>query len=342
MKALSTLIPVSLLLPMSALAQPDITMLNMPMLGDATTIGLCSDPIDGDALDAAVGAMQTWDFSGLSEVSEEQFSFVDPAGTPWANDFPMSNLCGIGWDGSHSYYISGSDLLATEGNALTIPGPEPLDTAKLLLATDPENILALPYTFGDFNSDTFSGTFLAAGFQGTVQGSIDLVVDGYGTLILPNGSYDDVVRYRFERVQENTVLGTTTTLTKTQWGWVSPAHRFWLLLMETDFNGFNEFDVVWYNKAPIAAGSTAIHESQGAPFRAIPNPAMTGTPLILTNAPSDAIVRLELVDASGRTVRSFNPGLRTLYTDGLEPGMYVLRGFGLEGRALHQTRILLQ
>ncbi|HNR54317.1 MAG TPA: T9SS type A sorting domain-containing protein [Flavobacteriales bacterium] len=342
MRTLSTLVFLSLLYPTIVTAQPDITALNMPMLGDVTTIGLCSDPIDDEALDAAVGAMQTWDFSGLTEQSQQQFTFVDPSGTPWASDFPASNLCGISWDGSHSYYITGSDVLATEGNALVVPGPEPQDTSKLVLADDPENILALPYSFGDFNSDTFSGYFEASGFAGTVEGSIDLEVDGYGTLILPNGTYEDVVRYRFEREQTNTLFGSTTTTTKTQWGWVSPAHRFWLLLMEKDFNGFNEFDVVWYNKMPIGAGVTALTEMTGVDLNLAPNPVLTGTTVQLGMSSGAVLSSIEVVDGAGRVLRSQAAGLQQLPTDGLVPGMYLVRGIDRQGNAVAHVRFILQ
>jgi len=216
----------------TAWAQPVIDVQNMPMLGDITTIGLCDDIVDAASLNAANGAMVTWDFSGLHESSEEQFTFVDPATTPWAADFPNSNLCGVSWENGHSYYIVDGTALRTEGNALVIPGTPPEDTAKILMASDPEQIIELPYTFGDGFTDNFSGTFQAGVFAGTLAGSIDQSVDGYGTLILPNATYTNVVRYHFNRVQVNTVLGNTSTQTKEQWAWVSPDHRFWLLLME--------------------------------------------------------------------------------------------------------------
>lgn len=64
--------------PMSVLAQPVIDVPNLPVVGDITTIGLCDDSVDAEALNAASGAMVTWDFSGLNETSEEHFTFVDP------------------------------------------------------------------------------------------------------------------------------------------------------------------------------------------------------------------------------------------------------------------------
>ena len=65
----------------TAWAQPVINVQNVPIIGDITTIGLCDDIVDAASLNAASGAMVTWDFSDLNETSEEQFTFVDPATT---------------------------------------------------------------------------------------------------------------------------------------------------------------------------------------------------------------------------------------------------------------------
>ena len=208
-----------LLVPGGLSAQPIITTDNMPILGDVVPIGICSDPIDTVALNASAGAMMTWDFSGLTEQTEEQFLFVDPVGSLWENDFPTSSLCGISWDGSHAYYTTTSGMLEQDGLCTIVPGPPPEDTAKVLLTTDSESLMSLPLAFGDTHSDVFSGTFEAGGFIGAVDGTIDLVADGHGTLVLPNGTFSNVLRYRFDRVQNNTVLGTTTSTSKVQWGW---------------------------------------------------------------------------------------------------------------------------
>ena len=33
-------------------------------------------------------------------------------------------------------------------------------------------------------------------------------------------------------------------------GWVPEDHRYWLLPLEVDFNGFNPIELVWYSKVP--------------------------------------------------------------------------------------------
>lgn len=336
------LLPAALILPGALIAQPIITQSNMPIVGDAATIGLCSDAVNEAALDAAAGAMQTWDFSSLSESSEEQFTFVDPATTPWASDFPGSDLCGIGWDGSHSYYITSASQLATEGNAFLLPGPPPEDTALVLLTGNTETILQLPFTFNDAHNDAFAGTIAVSGFNGTVDGTIDVSVDGYGTLILPNGTYTNVARYRFERTQNNTVMSFTTTTTKTQWGWVSPNHRFWLLLMEVNFDGFTTSDVVWYNKAPVLAGPSGIATHADASLVLAPNPVAAGQAVQLVNGMAGNTIEVELIDATGRIITRELSSSGRLSTTGLQPGIYLVRISEQQDALLRTARLIVQ
>ncbi|MBK9175235.1 MAG: T9SS type A sorting domain-containing protein [Flavobacteriales bacterium] len=323
-------------------AQPTITVNNMPQVGDVVSVALCSDAVDANALNASAGAMQTWDFSSLSVSSTEQFNFLDPSGSLWANDYPGSNLCGISWDGSHSYYAVGAGALDTEGNAFIVPGTPPEDTAKVILSANMERIAELPYTFGDSHNDAFSGVFSVLGFDAVVDGTIDFEADGYGTLVLATGTYTSVVRYHFTRVQNNTLFGQTTTSTKEQWGWVSADHRFWLLLMEINSTMGVTDEVVWYNTDPALAGPSSVAEAATAPIGIFPNPAEAGSAITLVGAQLAPGSQAVLFDASGRVARTYRPGIIQLPTDGLQAGVYVLRITAANGEPAGSARVTLR
>ncbi|MEO8588428.1 MAG: hypothetical protein ABI432_03595 [Flavobacteriales bacterium] len=322
-------------------AQPIIDLPNMPMTGDVVTIGLCTDPIDVALLDASAGAMQTWDFSGLTESSEEQFLFVDPSSTPWASDFSNSNLCWISWDGSHSYYVLSPSALETEGYASIITGTPPEDTAKFLINVDTERLQELPYTYGDGFVDDFSGTFSAIGFVGTMNGTVDQQVDGYGTLILPTGTYTNVVRYHFDLLQNNTLFGSTTQSTKEHWGWFSADHRFWLLQMEINIDGLGSSEQVWYNKDPALAEPNGLPESEANSVSIFPNPVQPGSSAYITGMDL-AHVRAQVIDATGRNLRMFPFGTTRIDTEGLAPGAYVVRFLNTTGTPLGAARLIVQ
>lgn len=339
MKALSPLVFLALACP-ALTAQPVIDLQNLPQTGDVVTIGRCSDLIDGAALDASAGAMQTWDFSDLTEFSEEQFIFVDPASTPWTADNPNSNLCGISWDDAYTYYILSASTLEQEGNTIIIPGIPPEDTAKFLFNSDTERIIELPYTFGDAFVDDFSGTYSAMGFVGTFDGQIDLEVDGYGTLILPNATYPNAVRYHFDRTQNNTIFGNTNQTSKEQWAWVSSDHRFWLLLMEINYDGFSTSQQVWYDKNPALAGPNAVLDATSTAPSVFPDPVEAGSYAYVSGLANGQ--RIDLFDATGRIIRTVPSGSNFVPTEGLAPATYVIRFSDRNGSAIGSSRLIVR
>ena len=323
-----------------SMAQPLIDLDNMPIVGDNIPIGICSDPVDSAALNTATGAMQIWDFSNLTEQVQEQFQFVDPVGSLWENDFPSSTLCGISWDGSHAYYTTGASGLEQNGACVILPGPPPEDTSKIVLGGSSEVVMELPLSFGDGHVDAFSGTFNAGPFTGTTNGTIDFVADGHGTLILPNATYPNTVRYHFDRTQNNTIFGNTNQTSKEQWAWVSADHRFWLLLMEINDDGFGTSQQVWYDKNPALAGPTAVADAASTEPSVFPVPVEAG---------SDAYVRgladgqrIDLLDATGRIIRKLPYGSTIIPTEGLAPAIYLLRSSDRNGRTVGTSRLIVR
>ncbi|MBK7385003.1 MAG: T9SS type A sorting domain-containing protein [Flavobacteriales bacterium] len=267
---------------------------------------------------------------------------MDPATSPWSADFPNSNLCGISWDDAYSYYILSASAMETEGNAIIIPGTPPEDTAKFLFNVDTERILELPYTYGDAFVDDFSGTYSAMGFVGTMDGTVDLQVDGYGTLILPTGTYDNVVRYHFDRVQNNTIFGNTSQTTKEQWAWVSADHRFWLLLMEINDDGLSTSQQVWYDKNPALAGPSGQVDIAQASWSVLPNPVEPGTSVSIVGNSDSFHLRMEVIDATGRSLRTYPVGTTRISTDAMAPGVYVVRFLGSNGTTAGTTRLVVR
>lgn len=235
----------------SAVAQPTITADNLPIVGDHVVIAICSGvPAPGDA-----GENVTWDMSGLTELEEQYFDFVAPSSTVSGTRFPDATFCGVSWDDSHSFYSDTSGGLAVEGYAVEVA---PGDSA-LSIYSDPEQLVSLPYTYGTKYVDTFAGDHLALGFSVPFSGTLDFEADGYGTLILPTGTYENVVRYHFSR--EESSGGATQT--KDQWAWVSADYRFWLLLMETVVTTGGTTHQIWYDKNPASASTPAASTSWG-------------------------------------------------------------------------------
>jgi hypothetical protein len=63
----------------------------------------------------------------------------------------------------------------------------------IITYTDPSKILFYPLTYNASETNTFEATFFS-GTNFTRAGTDEVTYDGYGTVITPNGTYNDVIR----------------------------------------------------------------------------------------------------------------------------------------------------
>lgn len=331
---MKTLFTLGLVLTISfgSYAQPEITSINMPSFGDHVPVGICS----GDASNVGdAGANVTWDFSDLNELEEQAFDFVNPDDTPFGYRYPDATICGIGWMNSYSYYNVGASNLSSIGHAIVIDLIEPTDTSFSDFE-DPESIIDLPWNYQDSFSDSFEGENIALGFTIGFTGTADVEVDGHGTLILPNGTYNNVLRVHLSREQQHD--GFTPDQTKEQYFWVSEDFKFWLLLMETLDDGFNTSHQIWYSKDPIPV-SSGVEESFAQTMQIYPVPVREQQLTISLESPARQIF---ISDLEGRRLREIS-SLQSK-TQSIEikeaPGMYLLSVMTDQG--LITKRIIIQ
>ncbi len=321
------------------LAQPIITDVNIPQLGDTPPRGICSDVPNPATLNAETGANYSWDFSGLTEVATATFDFIDPANSFWPVDFANSTLCGIAADeNAYTFYSVSNSMLETDGyRVINAPG----DTVEQDY-TDSEVILNLPATYNSTGTDNFSGPGYVAGNSITASGNLSYTCDGYGTLQLPNGTYQNVLRYHADRTETISIGGFPGgTVTKEQWIWVSADYRFWLLLMETVDTGFSTDNVVWYQKTPIAVNTTGIADVTEEDFSVYPNPvAFNGTLQLSRTLNMDESI--QLFDTQGRMVKSDNSASASFSLEGVTAGIYLLKILNSSGQAISTQKLIVQ
>ena len=321
-----------------AIAQPTINSGNLPQLGDHVTIGICSDIPSPSILDAQTGANYTWDFSTLTEQEEQFFDFVEPSNTYWPTTYQNSNICGVSWEDGYSFYNITPSALTTEGNKLIL---SPGDTASIIY-TDQEQIIPIPYSMGTTFTDNFSGSGYVGGFNVSITGTIDFEADGYGTLILPNATYQNVVRYRFDRTQTNTISGfPPSQQSKTQWAWVSADHRFWLLLIEDIDDGFSTSYLTWFDKAPQDVLTSVGGPGPSNGPHVYPNPITMGESLQLGRSLT-ANETLQLFDLQGRLVKSLNTINSSVELDQVIVGVYLLKVINIDGQTISTQKLIVQ
>ncbi|MCB0762279.1 MAG: T9SS type A sorting domain-containing protein [Flavobacteriales bacterium] len=318
-----------------AYAQPEITIDNMPVVGDYVPIAICGDASNYEAS----GANVTWDMSSLSEAQEGFFDFIDPQNTYWGYQFEDASLCGYSWDSTYTYYSASNGILEGMGLGTIIDElSPPYDTVKMWM-TDTEVVLDLPWNYGDTNSDSFAGVSEAYGFQQSFTGTNDIEYDGYGTLILPTGTYTNAARYHGFREQ----LSTGITQSKEQWIWMSPDYRFWLLLIETvESTGSVPTTIIWYNKNPTPATVSVDEVAEGS-VEFFPNPAQSGEQLYLRSDIADRGV-IRVLSLDGKVVLEeqiqLTAGINTINLPQITPGMAIVQ---FNGTQVNTTqRVLIQ
>lgn len=168
-----------LMFMLKSYAQPIINQTNIP---DNLTFRYYL--ADAETFDAGpAGADQTWDFSGLGITEGAALDFTLSAGTPYAATYPSATHVRHLTSGTNQMwqYLKSSDE-KLEVVAEVNPGVSTMNY------TNPRTVIEFPYTYERVFSDIFS--------TGQGSRSMNATYDAYGTLILPFGTYENVVRQK--------------------------------------------------------------------------------------------------------------------------------------------------
>lgn len=275
-------------------AQPTITgATNNPVPGDRFKLRDCNTA--GISAGAA-GASVTWDFSGLVTAYTDSISFEACSTTPYCDSFPGATLS-VTFDGSYF------DYLRTDTNQFAALGS--YDGLTIDRFDDPYAISMYPMTYGTIKVDTIiehlDTIFYAWGID-------SFVADGYGTLKLPSGTYDSVLRVHiisYEKDSDIEAGVSTVSYYRTEtYNWYRPGFRFILLseYFDTSGAGSSYLSDVWYCPYVLPAPPALIGEQSVSPTLSIyPNPA---NDVFMIRLNSDAAQRalIRITDLAGRTV----------------------------------------
>lgn len=176
-----------LLINNSIIAQaPILTNVN-PAIGGSYTyngIGSYTDP-------GSSGTGQLWDFSSLNGTSGGLTNFVSPSSTADGSSFPNANVCGSNTSTSiFSYFKTSTSKLENLGSV----------SSTVMSYSNSEEMLRYPFNYGNSYSDTWQATFISSGYNFVRKGTTTVTADGYGTVILPSGTYTDVMRIHYVQV----------------------------------------------------------------------------------------------------------------------------------------------
>jgi Secretion system C-terminal sorting domain len=263
------------------------------------------------------GANQTWDFSNLQLTLGGVDTPQVVSETPFASQFPTANNC-YKFSGlfppdryyyqnvtAGKYEILGLAITATTGDNYT---------------PNPRTFATFPYSYGTVYNDTYRST------TDPVETSVVATYDAYGTIILPIGTYTNVIRQKV--VKDGTV-------TNYNWFNVQPFYPILQTVLEQNSLGILKNTSVLANE----------HFASGEAFTVFPNPTQ-GRIAVLPAAENNCYaVDIELFDYLGQVVIVRKEYL--LDENGIEldlaflqSGMYLLRTTNRDTNASNVRKIV--
>jgi hypothetical protein len=297
------------------LAQPTLNLVEMtPAQGSvyAYNYWIYQDP-------GSSGAGQTWDFSGLSSTEQHSITFLSPEATSYAATYPTATIA-FEPDAPSGIYLftrfseDGADAL---GDELSFGYTH---------FSDPRRGLKFPFAFNDTWSDAFAGDWVTIGSTGTISGSITGTADGYGTLILPYGTFTNILRVHTHTVTTQIIVtpppGATNVVNEDSYLFFKPGVAMELLnIAHADNTSSSTF---------LTESTVGVQEAlmQDIGIEVMPNPA---TDAISVTYGAVGVVKLAVYDALGRAMLERNlgrvpPGIHREQMDVsmLAQGQYVL------------------
>jgi len=256
---------------------------NAPAVGDLTEIQFVS-PVGLTHLPA--GPNVTWVYTDITNLGPAgTIEGIDPSVAPNGNLFPQCNVA-LSWnDSTYTYVMVDESGIYYVGNQLS------LGIYNVLYNySDPRKFMEFPFTFGGSFSDAYKGTSTAEGVEIRVTASSIVTADAYGTLILPSGTFSNVLRTKTIDTEIDSIFigGTFLMLvpaSRTQYSWFSQNSHGPLFSMEI-INAMGETDTVCYY----------LKEEAG-----IPDPGASIQDMKIYPNPAEDHAYVEFIPAAGQT-----------------------------------------
>lgn len=282
----------------SSTAYPQLTLTNSinPVPGDSMWAVYC------DTLGISPGnpgANQTWDFTNLLRRDSIHILWVATSSTPYGGQFPSSNVASTADNVNFGFSISSDSSLVTIGS---------VGGGTIYTYSDPQIFLKYPFTY----NSSFTDNYAAAGSNSVIRtGTISLLGDAYGNIILPTGSFPNSLRLRTTMTRKDSSSNTVIFTNYTAYNWYTQGKKqpvFGINYSSTSINGgpSSYVKIAAFNTNIPPTGirqlGTTIPSSYKL-FQNYPNPFNPLTK-IKFDIPNSEFVRIRIYDELGQLVSS--------------------------------------
>lgn len=324
----------------SATAQIALTQTDFPGVGNSTTLIYDTLP-DVSIVPGAAGTAQTWDFSLLHNHGTVVNSYVDPATTPFASSFTMTNVADL-LSGPYYYYYGSSPseflLWGMGGDLLGI------GTQVSVVYGNPETYMEFPSTYNSsftdtsrydqkfFYGQTISGYYCDSARQ-LERNHITSTFDAWGDLTTPNGTFPVIRQNMVKQTWDSTWVRVQTFNMWISAGNTAETTQYYVYYTNglgdpvVSIGYGSDTLIVWNN-----AASVGIDVYSQNTLRVYPNPARDWLEL-------GAIAeKAEIIDNTGRIVLS-EKNVSTINISDLKNGIYIMKVFN-NGRLMFNKIII--
>lgn len=203
---------ISIFLSSMVNAQPTITSTGVnPSIGESTVF---KTDTSITFTPGSAGANQTWDLTFLQPQINGPSTYVATNTTAAYLNFPSANIATTSAQGD-GYFNVTSNAMQYYGIAAQ---------GIIMSYDDPEDLIHYPFAYNDTYTDTWLTIFSNGGYTFYRSGSTTVTADGYGTLITPTGTYQNVLRvHSVQTYQDSTNIGVPFIInySSDQYGWYS-------------------------------------------------------------------------------------------------------------------------
>lgn len=317
MKTISTLITL-IVFAHFGFSQPVISNV-VPNFGDQMVHNEAESAPDA----GASGANITWDFSDfvVNEYTATS-NAVHPNEVEYSDLFPDATMA---WSvdvevGGYSHFLSfGNDQLTNYGTAFSYMG-----SFIGVVLDNPMIMFNYPLNYQDTGNDTYSGITTTPAADSPLTAETSYVVDGYGTIHTPYGTYENVLRVTTTGVSHITTFGIESTTTSTASSWYSPDYPVMVYSLGTSVVTQGSITDTSYSSSALVSytGATGIDKIDATAILTIyPNPA---SEYIVLDAEVKDKAELKIYGSDGKLVMD-----RLIHTrdkidvNNLSPGYYI-------------------
>jgi hypothetical protein len=305
---------------------------NEPTIGQSRVMYVC-DTLTND-LSSTTGAGVTWNYAQILGLAGQTqiIEILDPAATTNAASFASSTKAFSIQGSLTNYYNSTATERVSQGFVFEEPS---IGTVMATFGVDEQKTMTYPFALGTNCTDNFSGqlSFVFNGPQNPACTGVSYAsIDGQGTLLLPNTTLTNVIRYKIvDTVNTQIVFGVPIDVEfiRTQYEYYDlangnlPVFTLSKVAFQQAGGGIALFEQTIVLSSVDPLSDVGLNESETSNWGVFPNPSEGNVTL---KGEFSANASASVYDLSGKEIyrnNSINNG-QTIDLSSLNKGMYTL------------------